>query len=166
MITEKNKLSIRNFLKPGDLGQVAALHGKIYGEEYGFPIGFEMYVMESLAEFYNQFDEEKDRVWVVESEGRMVGFLLLMHRDQNSAQLRYFIIEKPYRGIGLGKDLMKEWMEFFNEKKYLSAYLYTTSGLDPAISLYERYGFVKISEEQTENFGFPMLEILYRLEKA
>lgn len=166
MITEGNKLSIRNFLKPGDLGQVAALHGKIYGEEHGFPIGFEMYVMESLIEFYRQFDEERDRVWVVESEGRMVGFLLLMHRAKNSAQLRYFIMEKPFRGIGLGKELMQKWMEFFEEKNYQSAYLYTTSGLDPAISLYERYGFVRISEEQTENFGFPMLEILYRLEKA
>ncbi|WP_243431603.1 GNAT family N-acetyltransferase [Algoriphagus lutimaris] len=153
-------------MKPGDLGQVAALHGKIYGDEHGFPIGFEMYVMESLAEFYRQFAEERDRVWVVESDGRMVGFLLLMHRAENSAQLRYFIIEKPFRGIGLGKELMKKWMEFFKEKKYQSAYLYTTSGLDPAISLYERYGFVRISEEQTENFGFPMLEILYRLEKA
>ncbi|MBN7813992.1 GNAT family N-acetyltransferase [Algoriphagus pacificus] len=160
---QANQISIRNYLKAGDLGQVAFLHGKIYGEEHGFPIGFEAYVMKSLVEFYHDYNPELDRVWVVESGGRMVGFLLLMHRSNNQAQLRYFILEKEFRGLGLGKKLMQEWMDFFNEKHYQEAYLYTTSGLDPAVSLYERNGFVRISEEMTENFGFPMLEVLYRL---
>ena len=71
--------SIRNTLHPGDLGQVVSLHGKIYFEEHGFGIGFETYVMESLLEFYRQYDPELDKVWVVESKGKMVGFLLLMH---------------------------------------------------------------------------------------
>lgn len=164
MHIDKNLITVRNILKPGDLGQVAALHGKIYGEEHGFPIGFEVYVMQSLIEFYNQYDSEKDRVWVVEYDGNMVGFVLLMHRSGNSAQLRYFILDRKFRGLGLGKRLMNEWMGFFKSKNYSTAYLYTTSGLDPAISLYQRNGFLKISEEKTENFGFPMLEILYRLD--
>lgn len=155
--------SIRNTLKPGDLGQVAHLHGKIYAEEHGFAQDFEAYVMESLLEFYRQYDPEKDRVWAVEKDKRMVGFLLLMHRPENQAQLRYFILEKEYRGTGLGRLLMEEWMEYFRQKAYSGAYLYTTSGLDPAARLYESFGFRKATEKYSEEFGVPLKEILYRL---
>jgi ribosomal protein S18 acetylase RimI-like enzyme len=161
-----NNLSIRTTLRPGDLGQVAALHGKIYHQEQGFGLGFEAYVMESLLEFYAQYDPDKDRVWIVESGEKMVGFLLLMHREDNQAQLRYFILEKAYRGIGLGKTLMAEWMAFYREKGYSAAYLYTTSGLDSAVRLYEKAGFCKVFEKSSEEFGVPMNHILYRLSSS
>ena len=152
---------IRNHLQPGDLSQVAWLHAKIYSEEHGFGLGFEAYVMESLLEFFRQYDPELDRVWVVESQEKMVGFLLLMHRPDHQAQLRYFILEKEFRGKGLGKILMKEWMDFYREKGYQSAYLYTTSGLDPAVHLYESHGFTKVSEKESEDFGVLLNEMLF-----
>ncbi|MBN3583977.1 GNAT family N-acetyltransferase [Algoriphagus aestuarii] len=116
-------------------------------------------------EFQQTYDPEKDRVWVVEKEHQMVGFLLLCHRPENQAQLRFFILDQSWRGLGIGRQLMNEWMSFFQEKKYKSAYLFTTSGLDAAVSLYTDHGFVKVSEESTLNYGFPMLEIYFRLEK-
>lgn len=158
-----SEISIRNILQSGDLGQIAALHGKIYAEEHGFGLGFEAYVMESLVEFYRQYDLDKDKVWVVEDQGRMVGFLLLMHRPENQAQLRYFILEKNYRGFGLGRKLISEWMDFYREKAYAEAYLYTTSGLDSAVHLYESFGFRKVTEKHSEDFGVPLKEILFRL---
>lgn len=158
-----SEIIIRNELFSGDLGRIAALHGKIYAEEHGFGLGFEAYVMESLVEFYKQYDPTKDKVWVVEDQGKMVGFLLLMHRPDNQAQLRYFILEKNYRGLGLGRRLMGEWMNFYREKVYDGAYLYTTSGLDSAVHLYESFGFRKVSEKYSEDFGVPLNEILFRL---
>ncbi|MDO8965569.1 GNAT family N-acetyltransferase [Algoriphagus sp.] len=158
-----SKISIRNTLLPGDLGQVAALHGRIYFEEHGFGLGFEAYVMESLVEFYRQYDPAKDKVWVVEDQGQLVGFLLLMHQPENKAQLRYFILEKNYRGMGLGRKLIREWMDFYQERGFSGAYLYTTSGLDSAVHLYESFGFRKVSEKHSEDFGVPLKEILYRL---
>ncbi|MFN3997958.1 GNAT family N-acetyltransferase [Algoriphagus sp.] len=154
---------IRNELLSGDLGQIAALHGKIYHEEHGFGLGFEAYVMESLLEFYKQYDPIKDKVWVLEDQGRMVGFLLLMHRPDNQAQLRYFLLEKNYRGMGLGRKLIREWMDFYHEKGYSGAYLYTTTGLDSAVHLYENIGFCKVSEKYSEDYGVPLKEILFRL---
>ncbi len=154
---------IRNTLEPGDLGQVAALHGKVYSEEHDFGLGFEAYVMESLLEFYRAYNQQKDRVWVVENEGKMIGFVLLMHRPANRAQLRYFILTKEFRGLGIGSRLMKEWLEFYKEANYEAAYLYTTSGLNAAVSLYERMGFRKISEMKSMNFGVAMLEQYYEL---
>jgi ribosomal protein S18 acetylase RimI-like enzyme len=157
------EISIRNMLQSGDLGQIVALHGQIYAEEHGFGLGFEAYVMESLVEFYKQYDPQKDKVWVVEDQKRIVGFLLLMHRPDNQAQLRYFILVKKYRGLGLGRKLIGEWMDFYREKGFSGAYLYTTSGLDPAVHLYESFGFRKVSEKYSEDFGVPLKEILFRL---
>ncbi len=156
-------ITIRNTLGPGDLSQVALLHAKIYSQELGFGIGFEAYVMESLVEFYRQYDPELDKVWVVEAGGQMVGFLLLMHRPRNQAQLRYFVLEEAYRGKGIGKKLVQEWMDFYQEKGYQGAYLYTTSGLDSAAYLYESVGFRKVSEKASEDFGVLLHEIRYEL---
>ena len=137
------------------------LHAKIYFEESGFGMGFEVYVMESLVEFYKQYDSEKDRVWVVEDDGIMVGFLLLMHRPENQAQLRYFILEKTYRDQGIGRKLLQEWMAFYHDMGFAKAYLYTTSGLDAAVHLYESFGFKKVSEKISDEFGVPLHEIRY-----
>lgn len=158
---KSTEYTVRNTLQPGDLGQVAALHGKVYAEEQAFGLGFEAYVMESLLEFYRAYDPDKDRVWVVESNGKMVGFVLLMHRPANRAQLRYFILAKEFRGQGIGSSLMKEWMDFYKARGYSAAYLYTTAGLDAAASLYEKMGFRKISEMKSRNYGVPLLEQYY-----
>lgn len=158
-----SEIIIRNELLPGDLGQITALHGKIYQEEHGFGLGFEAYVMESLLEFYAQYDPDRDRVWIAEVDQSMVGFLLLMHRPDHQAQLRYFILEKKYRGKGLGRKLIGEWMEFYRKMGYQGAYLYTTTGLDSAVHLYESFGFRKVSEKKSIDFGVPLTEILFRL---
>src|SRR5690349_3342364 len=98
---------IRTELRPGDMGYVIHLHGRLYKEEYNYGIAFEAYVAQGMYEFYQQYDPAKDRVWICEHRNKIVGFLLLMHRDGNIAQLRYFILEPEYRGIGLGKKLME-----------------------------------------------------------
>ncbi len=156
-------LKLRHQLNPGDLGQVASLHGRIYADEHDLAIGFEAYAMECLIEFFGQYDERKDRVWVLEDKDRIVGFLVLMHRPDNMAQLRFLILEKDLRGQGISSILMEDWLKFYNEKGYRGAYLYTTPGQDPAISLYEKHGFMRESTIHSRYYGIPLLETLFRL---
>lgn len=80
-------------------------------------------MLESLGKFYRHYDPLKDKVWVVESEDRRVGFLCLMHGPENQAQLRYFLLEKALRGLGLGNRLMQEWMDFNRQKGFKGVYL-------------------------------------------
>jgi len=95
-------ISIRTELKAGDLGHVVLLHGLLYQKEYGYGPAFESYVAGGLHEFHKNYDSTKDRVWICEYKDQFAGFMLLMHRENNSAQLRYFIILPEFRGIGLG----------------------------------------------------------------
>jgi GNAT superfamily N-acetyltransferase len=158
-----DEVSIRTALKPGDLGYVIHRHGKIYGDEYGYSVSFESYVAGGLYEFYKGYHPSKDRVWIAEHDQRIIGFLLLMHRDEEVAQLRYFYIESEYRGIGLGRKLMSLYMEFLRSCGYKSSYLWTTDELSAAATLYKREGFKLTEEKASTAFGKPLKEQRYEL---
>jgi ribosomal protein S18 acetylase RimI-like enzyme len=154
---------IRHTLRPGDIGYIIHLHGHIYAVEYNYGIEFESYVAEGLLEFYRRYDPEKDRMWICEHNRSIVGFLLLMHRENNAAQLRYFLIHPEYRGIGLGKKLMELFMEFFHACGYTSTYFLTTNELHAAASLYTRHGFILTEEKESTEFGKRLVEQRYEL---
>jgi ribosomal protein S18 acetylase RimI-like enzyme len=156
-ISDQN-ISIRTELKSGDLGFVIYRHGKLYNQENGYGIAFEAYVANGLAEFYNLYDAEKDGVWVCEDGDNIIGFLLLMHRDEKIAQLRYFYLEPEYRRFGLGNKLMRLFIDFLKAKGYKSAYLWTTNEQIAAANLYQRYGFALTEEKESDAFGKPLIE--------
>jgi peptidyl-dipeptidase Dcp len=159
-------ITIRTDLKPGDLGYVIYRHGKLYDEEYHYGITFETYVALGMHEFYRNYNSEKDRVWICEHKETIIGFVLLMHRENNAAQLRYFYIEPEYRGIGLGKKLMDLYMNFLKENGYQSSYLWTTHELYSAASLYKRHGFTLTEEKRSTAFGKELIEQRYDLQLA
>ena len=156
-------IAIRTELRPGDIGTVICQHGVYYGREHGFGIQFETYVALGLHEFYERYDSSRDRVWVCEHEGRMVGFLLVMHRPADAAQLRYFLVLPEYRGIGLGRKLMELFLQFVTERGYRSAYLWTVDELPVAAALYRRFGFRLTEEKPSMSFGKPLREQRYDL---
>ncbi len=156
-------ISIRTYLKPGDMGYLIHRHGEIYSQEHGFGLGFENYVAKGVSEFYENYDPDRDRVWICEHETKRVGYLFLMHRPNNTAQLRYFYLEKEFRGLGLGNKLMTLFIEFYKAQGYTSSYLLTTDGLDPAAHLYEKFGYELIEEYQTDFFGVNLMERRYEL---
>jgi N-acetylglutamate synthase-like GNAT family acetyltransferase len=159
-------ISIRTHLQPGDIGMITHLHGKIYSDEYNYGISFELYVAKGLGEFYENFDETKDRVWICEHNDVIIGFLLLMHRPANTAQLRYFLIQNGYRGVGLEKKLMDLYMEFYRKCGYASSYLWTTHELHAAASLYMHYGFRLTEEKDSGDFGKKLKEQRYDLNSS
>ena len=157
-----DEITIRTELKPGDIGYVIYLHGLLYKNEYGYGIEFETYVAEGLVQFYRQYDPQKDRVWICEHGNNMMGFLLLMHRG-DAAQLRYFILQPEYRGIGLGNKLMILYMDFLKKKKYKSTYLLTTGELPASAHLYKKFGFRLTEEKPSSAFGKPVVQQRYDL---
>jgi GNAT superfamily N-acetyltransferase len=153
-------ISIRTEFRPGDIGYVIYLHGRLYAQEYGYGVQFESYVAKGLCEFYENYDPERSRVWVCEHKNRIIGFLLLMDRGK-AAQLRYFLIEPEYRGLGLGARLLGLYMDFLRERNYQESYLWTTHELSTAASLYKRLGFRLTEEKESTAFGKPLREQRY-----
>ena len=161
-ITSLDDISIRTLLRPGDLGYVIHMHGALYSRDCGFGLQFESYVAKGLCEFYEKYDPSRSRAWVCEHQDRMIGFLSLMDRG-HAAQLRYFLIEPEYRGIGLGKKLLGLYMDFLHACGYEASYLWTTHELATAVALYRRFGFQLTEEKDSTAFGRPVLEQRYDL---
>ena len=155
-------ISVRTQLQPGDIGYVTYMHGALYSKEYNYGLQFESYVAKGLCEFYEKYDPKRNRIWACEHKDRMIGFLLLMDRGE-AAQLRYFLIEPEYRGIGLGSRLLKLYMNFLRECGYKASYLWTTHELFTAASLYKRLGFQLTEEKESTAFGKPLTEQRYDL---
>ncbi len=156
-------ITIRTQLQPGDIGFVTYLHGILYSGEYGYGLAFESYVAKGLHEFVTNHNPGKDGVWVCEHNDRIIGFLLLMDRENFSAQLRFFIIKPEYRGIGLGKKLMDELMTLLRTNGYKHIYLWTTHEQQAAAYLYMKRGFRLMEEKDSTSFGKPLKEQRYDL---
>ena len=159
----RKDITIRTIIKPGDFGYIIHRHGDMYAKEYNHGVSFEMYVAEGICEFYQNYDATKDRVWLCEHQGKIIGSLFLQHRENNKAQLRYFFIEKAYRGIGLGKTLMKLYMDFYKEKGFTSSYLWTTDELNTAAAIYNKQGFILTEELPNDAFGKTVIERKFEL---
>lgn len=155
-------ISIRTELQPGDLGYVIYMHGVLYKKEYNYGLQFEAYVAKGLCEFYDKYTAERNRVWVCEHQNSIIGFMLLMDRGK-AAQLRYFLIEPEYRGVGLGSKLMRLYMDFLLQCGYWESYLWTTHELTKAAFLYKRVGFKLTEEKESTDFGKPLTEQRYDL---
>ena len=158
-----DEISMRNVLKPGDLGYITYLHGVIYSKEYNYGIEFESYVAAGMHEFYSNYNPDKDRVWICEHNNRIVGCLFLIHRDDSIAQLRFFLLLPGYRGLGLGKELMAQFVSFMKNNGLQRSYLWTTSELHEAAALYTRFGFKLTAEKESVAFGKHVIEQKYEM---
>jgi GNAT superfamily N-acetyltransferase len=155
-------ISIRTEFKPGDIGYVTYMHGALYHKEYNYGLQFESYVAKGLCEFYEKYNPHRNRIWACVHKDRMIGFLLLMDRGE-AAQLRYFLIEPEYRGMGLGSRLLNLYMDFLRECGYKDSYLWTTHELTTAAVLYKRLGYKLTEEKESNSFGKLLTEQRYDL---
>ncbi|MGP4081544.1 bifunctional helix-turn-helix transcriptional regulator/GNAT family N-acetyltransferase [Pseudalkalibacillus sp. R45] len=142
--SEQPGVSIRPF-KAGDVGYIAHLHGRLYDETYKFGKMFEYYVMRGLTEF--MIDTDGGELWITEVNGELVGSIAITKSSDMVAQLRWFVLDEKYQGMGIGKKLMETALNFCKEKHYQHVFLWTVSTLDAARYLYQKYDF-KLTEEK------------------
>jgi len=159
----KIKWNIRHRIKPGDIGYLTYLHGILYAKECGYDQTFEAYVAEGLAEFVQSFSRDKDRIWLAETNGRIIGSIAIVGHSKIEAQLRWFLVHPDYRGLGIGRKLLKEALHFCKECEYETVFLWTTSELNAARHLYTSVGFKRTEEKTHETWGKMITEERYDL---
>jgi GNAT superfamily N-acetyltransferase len=151
---------LRHDLKPGDVGLIVYLHGTIYARECGFDPTFEAYVAGPLAVFVRKHTD-RDRLWIAEREGRIVGCIAIVGASAKEAQLRWFLVDPSARGLGLGKLLLHEAVAFCEQSGYESIMLWTVSTLTTAAKLYHSAGFVKVEDKPGRMWGVDVVEQKY-----
>lgn len=155
-------INIRNNLRPGDVGYLTYLHGVLYANEYGWDYTFEAYVAGPLADFARSHTD-RERIWIVDNDETVHGSIAIVEASTGQAQLRWFLLHPTLRGKGIGRHLMEEAVGFCRARGYSMIFLWTTSNLVAAASLYESFGF-QITEETThEMWGATVTEQRYEL---
>lgn len=137
---------------PGDLGFIAHLHGTLYAESYQFSELFEYYVLKGLTEF--MADHEGGELWIAEVDGEIAGSIAIAKSDDDTAQLRWFILAERFQGLGIGKRLMDTAMAFCKEQQYRHVFLWTVNILETARYLYSNYGF-RVTEQKPNSDWTP-----------
>jgi len=150
--SEKTPYLLRTH-QPGDMGWVVHRHGDLYWREYRYDERFEALVAGIVSQFIARFDPRRERCWIAEKDGEIVGTVFLVKKSKTVCKLRLLLVEPAARGLGLGRRLVAECIRFGRDAGYKKMILWTQSELGAARHLYKDAGFRLAGRQRHHSWG-------------
>ena len=164
MIMIRNKLSdandiikIRPFTQ-SDIEYIISRHKTLYYAERHLSDAFSSYVDKIVYEFVDKFNPQTDCLNILECNGVPAGSIAIAKVDNDTAQLRFFMLEPEMRQRGYGNKLIELVLDFCREKGYKKVFLLTITAQVVARHIYETHGFYKVWSEDKSEWGEGVVE--------
>jgi GNAT superfamily N-acetyltransferase len=157
-----NNVILRRFV-PEDMQWLMARHQDLYAREAGFDDSFGRLVADVLHSFCAAHDPTCEHGWIAEQQGRRLGSIFCMRRDETTAQLRMFLLEPEARGKGLGKRLLRECIGFARAAGYRGMMLKTYESHRSAGALYRAFGWTLCASRPVRSHGQDLVEQTWKL---
>jgi len=127
--------------RAGDISYVAQRAIASMMEEFELGATQEQSLLNIGAQFLASFDAARDCAWIAEREGAIVGSVLVQQLDEASAVLRLLHVESRARGIGIGRRLIAEAVDFAKRAGYACVQIELLDELKTARQLVHAAGF-------------------------
>ena len=150
-----NAVHIRPGFFPGVIGNMVAMHAEYYAAEWNFGLYFESQLAMEIAAFAERFDDRQDCLLCALFEDKLAGCIAVdsLHLQERGAQLRWFMLDEPLRGTGVGKTLLQRALAFCRQRHYQTIFLHRFDGLQRARQLYDKAGFRVTDEHHSRRWG-------------
>ena len=155
-------VTLRHEPRPGDIGELVRLHGVLYAKEHGYGPAFEAYVAKTFSDYAWPLGD-RERLWLLEKEGSLLGSIAIVQASPREAQLRWLLLDPRIRGRGLGGGLVTEAVEFSRACGYEKVILWTEGSLATATALYRKAGFILTQRKPGFIWGAARVEERYEL---
>ena len=156
------QFEIRTYM-PGDVAHIIERHRALYLAEYDLGGTFADYVDRYMRAFESDNNPAREKLWVLECQGRFAGSIAIVDAGEGSAQLRWFLVEPDMRGRGAGTALVEEALAFCRRAGYTRVFLWTLSILDSALYIYKKQGFILTQETFNNEWREGLTEECYEL---
>jgi DNA-binding MarR family transcriptional regulator/RimJ/RimL family protein N-acetyltransferase len=152
--------------QPGDLGWIVHRHGVMIAREYGWDMSFEALVAEIVGAFGASPDPTRERCWIAERGGEILGSVFLAKDDDQTARLRLLYVEPAARGQGLGRRLVDLCVAFARDAGYRKLVLWTHEFQVTARNIYRAAGLRLVDREARHSFGKDVVSETWELNLA
>lgn len=141
-----------------DAPWITEAHGALYQRDDGFDETFQPLVDSILKDFIAHCDPSCERGWVAMKRDARVGCIFCTRLDEQTAQLRLFLLLPEMRGKGLGLKLLNECMGFACKIGYRGMQLWTHESHRAACTLYRKTGWTLLHSKPVHSFGRDLVE--------
>ncbi|WP_439575567.1 GNAT family N-acetyltransferase [Phreatobacter sp.] len=150
--------------RPGDISLIVAAQARIYHQEYGWNHEYEPLAARIAADFIEAHDPLRERAFVAERGGEVVGAVFCVDAGKGVAKLRLLHVEASERGSGLGRRLVRDCIAFAREASYRRMTLWTNDVLSAARAIYQAEGFVMTASQPHHSFGADLVGETWELD--
>ena len=103
---------------------------------------------EEVSELPGKYSQQRACILIARHKGKPAGCVGLLEESSEASLMTYLYVRDEFRGLGIGKDLVRAITEHAGKKNYKIIQLHTNLLLKAAINLYKSLGFEKISHNK------------------